>query len=58
MKMKIDPRKWQVSIPLKQNHAEQYHRILRALGHEAGEPEEVRGGWIVKWRPQRQLRAT
>ncbi|MGB8957368.1 MAG: hypothetical protein WCC10_18490 [Tumebacillaceae bacterium] len=58
MKMYTELKKWQVSIPLKHNHAEQYRRVLRALGHEAGEPEKVRGGWIVKWRPQRQLRVT
>ena len=43
---------WQVSIPLaKFKHAKQYNRVLRALGHEARDPEEVKEGWIVKWRP-------
>lgn len=58
MKMNTELKKWQVSIQLKHNQAEQYRRVLRALGHEASEPEKVLGGWIVKWRPQRQLRVT
>jgi len=50
---------WEVSMPLpKKNHALQYTRILQALGHEARQPEEVKEGWVVKWRkfvPQRSV---
>ncbi|MBL0388597.1 hypothetical protein JJB07_18490 [Tumebacillus sp. ITR2] len=46
---------WEVSMPLpKLNQAKQYKRILRALGHESAEPEEVQDGWIVRWRPKRR----
>jgi hypothetical protein len=46
---------WEVSMPLpKLNHAKQYKRILWALGNETAELEEVREGWIVRWRPRKK----
>lgn len=47
---------WEASMPLpKLDHAEQYDRILRALGNETQEPVQVDDGWVVYFRPRLPL---
>lgn len=51
--MQKEEGEWEVSMPLPElAHAQQYDRILRALGNETLEPLQVDDGWVVQWRPK------